>query len=177
MTGSLPFGHVLTPEQDLWTTNQYSLEFWFSQEIARSMLLVPDCADADLVYVKLLWAACNDDVRETVSIFMAHMKIFLPLLDYKTQFVSLSRVAHWNGIDVQQQLVLLDSGVTILTIEGRDHPLDHVIEVPYPAHYHHHDGMRRNRFIHGARTDKNILAFEAFATGNHYGPDLALREA
>ncbi len=64
-----------------------------------------------------------------------------------------------------------------MTIEGRDHPLDHVIEVPYPARYHHHDGMRRNRFIHGARTDKSILAFEAFATGNHYGPDLALREA
>lgn len=37
--------------------------------------------------------------------------------------------------------------------------------------------MRRNRFIHGARTDKSILAFEAFATGNHYGPDLALWEA
>ena len=140
------------------------------------MLLVPDCADADLVYVplKLLWAVCNDDVKETVSIFMAHMKIFLPLLDYKPHFVSLSRVAHWNRIDVQQ---LMDSGVTILTIGGRDHPLDHVIEVPYPAHYHHHDGMRRNRFIHGARTDKSILAFEAFATGNHYGPDLALREA
>ncbi len=115
-TGSLPFGHVLTPEQDLWTTYQYSLEFWFSQEIARSMLLVPDCADADLVYVplKLLWAVCNDDVKETVSIFMAHMKIFLPLLDYKPHFVSLSRVAHWNGIDVQQ---LMDSGVTILTID------------------------------------------------------------
>lgn len=48
-TGSLPFGHVLTPEQDSWTTNQFSLEFWYSQEIARSLLLVPDCADADLV--------------------------------------------------------------------------------------------------------------------------------
>ena len=75
-----------------------------------------DWADADLVYVplKLLWAVCNDDVRETLSIFMAHMKIFLPLLDYKPHFVSLSRVAHWNGIDVHQ---LKDSSVTILTID------------------------------------------------------------
>ena len=167
---------MLTPEQDLWTTNQFSLEFWFSQEIARSMLLVPDCVDADLVFVplKLIWAACNDDVRETVSIFMAHMKIFLPLLDHKPHFLTLSRVADWNGIDMQQ---LLDAGVTVLTIEGSDHPLDHVIEVPYPAHYHHHNGLRHNRFLQGARTDKTILAFEAFATSNHYGPSLTLREA
>ncbi len=172
-TGSLPFGHVLTPEQDSWTTNQFSLEFWYSQEIARSLLLVPDCADADLVYVplKLIWAACNDDIRETISIFMAHMRIFLPLLDHKPYFVTRSRVADWNGIDMQH---LLDSGITVLTIEGRDHPLDLVIEVAYPAHYHHHDGLRH---LHGARTDKTLLAFEAFATNNHYGPDLALREA
>ena len=111
-TGSLPFGYMLTPEQDLWTTNQFSLEFWFSQEIARSMLLVPACVDADLVFVplKLIWAACNDDVRETVSIFMAHMKIFLPLLDHKPHIVTLSPVADWNGIDMQQ---LLDAGVTV----------------------------------------------------------------
>lgn len=167
---------MLTPEQDLWTTNQFSLEFWFSQEIARSLLLVPNCADADLVYVplKLIWAACNDDVRETISIFMAHLNIFLPLLDRKPHFMTLSRVADYNGVDMQQ---LLDSRIMILTIEGRNQPLDLVIEVPYPAHYHHHDGLRRNRFLHRASTEKSLLAFEAFAIDTHHGPELPLREA
>ncbi len=158
--------------QDLWSTNQYSLEFWFTQEIARSPLLVPECEMAELVYMPLstLWAVCSfKDVHDKINHFVSNLQSFLPLLHLKPHFMVLPRVSFWSGVDLQH---LLTAGITILTIEG---PISHlVVELPYPAYYHH-NGQHHNRFIHNALSSKNRLAYECFATAGHGSLDLEFR--
>ncbi len=162
-------GNVLTMEQDLFATNQYSTEFIFAQEIARSPLLVRDCQQADVVYVPLeaQWAYCaewsqyfegTELIRTKIDDFSRNLKTILPLWREKPHFMAISRLAVWgSGLNLQ---AFLDVGMTILTIEGDGRP--ELIEVPYPGQFHWHAGLQQNRFIKKALAEKARLAFQAF---------------
>ena len=173
---SKPFGDVLTPEQDVWSTNQFSLEFWFWREIGRSPLLVADCANANFVYVplSLLWLPCTifPEFGHKFGNFTAAIETHLPLVTQKPHFMPLSRVSFWSGIYIEQ---FINLGFTLLTIEGASRP--GIIEVPYPGYYHHHAGLPYNRFIRRALQSKKKLAYECFATVHHAGAALELRQA
>lgn len=163
---------VLTPEQDLWSTNQYSLNFWWTQQLGRSPLLVQDCSKADIVYIPLAdqWAECNyfPDIAAKFEHFTANLHRFLPLLGEKPHFMALSRVGPWTRLDLEKYKA---AGITMLTIEGDT--TDNFITVPYPALYHHHDGLHYNRFI---TLDKENLIFESFGYRGHGGHVLEVRE-
>ena len=166
---------MLTDEQDIWSTNQYSLEFWFTQQIVRSPLKVISCESADLVYVPLttLWAPCDhEDVQAKIAEFTADVKMHLPLLETKPHFMVLPRVHFYSGLDLQR---FKDVGLTFITIEGDLGP--HFVEVPYPSYYHHHDGLASNRFIQKAVQSKDLLAFECFGTTKHVNEAVNIRKA
>lgn len=152
---------VLTPEQDLWSTNQFSLEFWYTQQIGRSKLLVQDCQDADLVYIPLTtqWGGCGyEDISGKFAEFTANLNTYLPFLNEKPHFMALARVFMWTGLNLD---AYTEAGITFMTVEGD--LSRHFIKVPYPGLYHHHDGLHDNRFIRNAITQKkNRMAFECF---------------
>ena len=163
---------VLTPQQDLWSTNQYSLNFWWTQQLGRSPLLVQDCSKADVVYIPLAdqWAECNyfPDIAAKFEHFTANLHKYLPLLGKKPHFMALSRVGPWTRLDLGKYKA---ADITMLTIEGD--MTDSFITVPYPALYHHHDGLHQNRFI---MPDKENLVFESFGYQGHGGHVLEVRE-
>ncbi len=167
-------GHVANLEQDLWATNQYSFEFLFAQEIARSPLLIDDCMEADLVYVPLtvqyLPNRAFEDVNTKIDNFTAHLDLFLPLLSDKPHFMATPWATEFAALNFE---ALKSAGVTIFTTEGDGSP--EYVEVPYPGHYHHHSGLRRNRFMRKALNSKSSLAFECFWT-HHDGGALNIRE-
>lgn len=159
-------------------TDQYSLEFWFAQQIQRSPLIVEDCQFADLVYIPLLtvWAGSdcqNEDQQRRVKEFVSNVATFLPRLQDKPHFMTVARVLHFTGVDVYP---LFEHGITVLTIEG-DPSHSAIIEVPYPSAYHQHAGLSSNKFIQHALENKSKLVFQSFALSNHHNEDLALRQA
>ncbi len=148
-------------EQDLWTTNQFSLEFWTEQQVSRSPLLVADCAHADLVYIPLTvqWAPSKkfEEMHTKINKFENNMHEFLPYLGTKPHFMAVSWTISFTGLHVDH---FKRNGIIIIIIEGDGSP--GIIEVPYPGHYHHHAGLQLNRFIQQALTAKTMLAYECF---------------
>lgn len=163
----------MTSEQDLWSTDQFSLEFWFAQQIGRSPLLVEECQEADIVYIPLLtlWAenGCDEEQHERVKEFISDISNLLPHLPDKPHFMTIPRVLAFSNVDPN---AFLDKGINILTIEGWAESDPAIIEVPYPSAYHRHAGLARNRFIDHALQSKSHLVFQSFALDRHADNDV-----
>lgn len=142
-----------------------------AQQIVRSPLLVPHCADADLIYVpfNLQWAKCHwaEDIYDIVQNFTDNLENWLPLLHDKPHFMAISFVAIHQA-EMMNISRFIEAGISFLTIEGDGSPA--FVEVPYPSHYHDHAGLPHNRFMQAALWNKSRLAFQCFRT--HHGDDV-----
>lgn len=85
----------------------------------------------------------------------------------------IARVLAFSAVDTR---ALIRKGISIFTIEG-DFTNNAVIEVPYPAAYHHHSGLSSNRFMQNAMHNKTRMTFQSFGLDGHKKGDLKWRTA
>lgn len=165
-TRSLPFGHVLSHQNDIFRTNQFSLEYIFRKLMIESPLVSESCETADIVFVPLtvLCQPKYKEVQDNIARFTKDPGAFLPFVKVKPHFIALPRCLQYTDyfeIDDLRRAGLF----AFLTIEPRPDIIEpDIIVVPYPARYHHHSGLARNRFIAHALQPENKewLAYENF---------------
>lgn len=170
-TRSFPFGQVISRYNDLFRTNQYALEYIFRKHMIESPLTSESCEAADIVFVPLtlLCQPQYKEVQDNIARFTKDPGAFLPYMKAKPHFIVLPRCMQFTYYFDFESLRLAAATFTFLTIEPRPGSTDtDVLVVPYPARYHHHDGLARNRFIASALQSKNKkwLAFENFKSGH-----------